>query len=243
MRAAALALAALAALALTACESSQEENAKLEEIAKQEARHRPAAKRGLSVTRLSTKLKVVQSAVVSSAEGAAAVVTVRNTSATALRDAPIEVTVSNAGGAPVYSNDTPGLAPTLTAVPLVPAHGELTWVDDQVPAGADLETVSAKLGEGEPAAGAPARMSVTGVELSDESATEPEAEGRVVNRSGVAQREVLVYAIARRGARVVAAGSALVPEVPTGPGTRFQLYFIGSPLGAQLQFSAAVAAA
>ena len=48
--------------------------------------------------------------------------------------------MSNAGGAPVYSNDTPGLAPTLTAVPLVPAHGELTWVDDQVPAGADLET-------------------------------------------------------------------------------------------------------
>jgi hypothetical protein len=237
------ALLVLLALALTACESSQEENAKLERIAKQEAKHRAPAQAGLSITKLSTRLEVLGTAVVSSSEGVAAVVTVRNTSATTLRDAPIAIKITGSADTTVYSNDTPGLASSLVSVALVPARGELTWVDDQVPTGSGLESVTAKLGEGRPATGPTPRLTVTGVELSDEGTSEPEAEGRVVNRSGAAQREVVVYAVARHGGKVVAAGSALLPEVPAGPGTRFQLYFIGSPRGARLQFSAVAAAA
>ena len=84
----------LVALALTACESSQETNAKLERIARREAKDRPAAEQGLSIAKLSTRLTVLGTAVVSSSEGAAAVVTVRNSSATALRSAP----TASAGG-------------------------------------------------------------------------------------------------------------------------------------------------
>ena len=233
----------LVALALTACESSQETNAKLERIARREAKDRPAAEQGLSIAKLSTRLTVLGTAVVSSSEGAAAVVTVRNSSATALRSAPIAITVRGAHGGSTYSNDIPGLAKPLVSLPLVPAHGELTWVDDQLPAGSYLPSASAKLGEGEPASGQTPRLTVSGIKLSDEGGTEPNVEGRVISDSGEEEREVVVYAVARRGARIVAAGSALVPQLAIGAGTRFQLYFIGDPRGARLQFSAVAAAA
>jgi hypothetical protein len=244
VRAAKLALAALAlAFCLAACETSAEKSAKLEKIAKQQAKRRATSQRGLSVTKLSTRLQVLATAIVSSSEGAVAVVMVRNSSATALRNAPIAITVRNHTDAVVYANNTPGLASALISIPLIPAHGELSWVDDQIPAGTGPGNVSARIGEGEPASRTTPRLSVAAVHLSDLGASEPEAEGRVLNESGIAQREILVYAVARRGGKIVAAGSALVPQLPTGPGTRFQLYFIGSLRGAQVQFSAVAAAA
>jgi hypothetical protein len=233
----------LVALALAACEASQETNAKLERIAKREAEHRPAAQRGLSITKLSTKLTVLATAVVGSSEGAAAIVTVRNSSATALRGAPIAITVMGARDGSTYRNDIPGLAKPLVSLPLVPAHGELTWVDDQIPAGSYLASPSAKLGEGDPTSGQTPRLSVSGIKLFDERGSEPNAEGDVISGSRKEEREVVVYAVARRGGKIVAAGSAFVPQVATGAGTRFQLYFIGNLRGARLQFSAVDAAA
>lgn len=240
MRGAAL---VLVALALTACESSQETNAKLEKIAKREARQQTATEHGVAITKLSSKLTVLGTAVVSSTEGAAAVVTVHNRSAIALRDAPIAITIAGAAGAAAYSNNIPGLAKPQVSLPLVPAHGQLTWVDDQVPPGSYVANVSTKLGEGEPLSGPAPKLTVSGVKLSEEGVSEASVEGHVISSSGQEAREVVVYAIARRKGKVVAAGSALVPQVLSGPGTRFQLYFIGSPRGAQLQFSAVAAAA
>jgi len=230
----------LAALALTGCETTAEKSAKLERVAKQ---HKALAQHGLSITKLSTKVKVIETAVLSSPEGAAALVKLRNLSGTALSDVPIEITVTDPSGASIYSNNAPGLAPALVSVPLLPAHGRLTWIDDQLPLGGQPRSVSARLGEGQPA---PAKMPTLNVEatsLSGQSAGEPEAEGRVVNHSTLAQHEVVVYALARRAGRTVAAGRAVLPQVPAGASTRFQLYFIGDPRGAQLQFTAVCAAA
>ncbi len=233
----------LVALALTACETTAEKSAKLEKAAKQEAGHRASAQRGLSITRESTNVKVLETAVLSSPEGAAAVVILRNLSATTLRNVPIEIVVRSAGGAAVYSNDTPGLAAALVSAPLLPAHSELTWIDDQLPAGGEERSVSAKVGEGEAASGAIPRLSIEGTSLSYASASEPEVEGSVVNHSALAQREVVVYAVARRAGKIVAAGRAVLPQAPAGASTRFQLYFTGDPRGAQLQFSADAGAA
>ena len=55
----------------------------------------------------------------------------RNSSATALAEVPIAVSLKNASGASVYSNATPGLARTLTSIALLPAHATTTWVDDR----------------------------------------------------------------------------------------------------------------
>jgi hypothetical protein len=63
----------------------------------------------------------------------------------------------------------------------------------------------------------------------------------VRNRSAVAQRQVPVYCVARRGGQVVAAGLATVAELPAAPGgppTPVTIFFIGNPTGATLAAAA-----
>jgi hypothetical protein len=239
VRAAAL---VLVALALTACESSQEENAKLEKIAKREAAearlHHTPGQRGLAITRPSTKVRVIGTAVLHSSEGTAAVVTLHNLSAATLIDVPIEIAVENARGAAIYTNDTPGLATALVSVALLRAHGDTTWIDDQVQAAGVPASVSARIGEGEQVTGAVPRLSVEAAHLVEDSTSGIEAEGRLVNSSAVSQRELVVYATARRAGKIVAAGRAQIPQAEAGTSTSFQVFFIGNPKGAQLEVSA-----
>jgi hypothetical protein len=227
----------LVALALTGCESNQERSAKLEKVERpreeEAARHRALAQRALTITRASTRVKVIATAIVHDAEGAAAVVSLRNTSSTPLGDVPIQITVRNARGASVYTNSTPGLSPTLLSVALLPAHGVVTWIDDQVQAAGTPASVSAKVGEGTPAAGATPKLEVVGAHLS-----EAQAEGNVVNHSAVVQQELVVDALARRAGRIVAAGRAVLAQAAAGATTPFQIFFVGDPSGALLEVSA-----
>jgi hypothetical protein len=228
---------ALTALMLTACESNQERSAKLEKVADahkgEAARRRKLAQQALAITRTSTKLKVVSSAVVSGTEGAAAVVSLRNDSDTTLGDVPIQIDVRDSRGVSVYRNDIPGLSATLLSVALVPAHATLTWIDDQIQSAAKPASVSVRVGEGTPEAGVVPAMSITGAHLA-----EAQAEGNLVNHSSVEQPELVIDAVARRAGRVVAAGRALLAQAPAGASTPFQIFFVGNPAGAKLEFSA-----
>jgi len=232
-----LAALALLALALAACESNQERSAKLERAAKlhegEAAKRRALAQRALTITRPSTKLRVTATAVVHDSEGSAAVVTLHNVSGTSLRNVPIEITVRNAHGSSVYSNDVPGLSPTLASIALIPAHASQTWIDDQVQATSTPTSVSAKIGEGTPAAGTIPQLSVEGAHLS-----EAEAEGNLVNGSAIAQQEVVIDAVARRAGKIVGAGRAVLASAPAGASTPFQIFFVGDPAGAQLEVDA-----
>jgi hypothetical protein len=232
-----LAALALVALVLTACESNQERSARLEKIERpreeEAAKRRELAQRALTITRESIKVKVIATAVVHGSEGAAAIVSLRNDSSTSLRDVPIRITVRSASGASVYTNATPGLSPTLLSVALLPAHDVVTWIDDQVQASGIPASVSAQVGEGTPATGAIPRLSVEGAHLS-----EAQAEGNVVNHSAVAQQELVVDALARRGGRIVAAGRAVLAQAAAGSSTPFQIFFVGDPSGTQLEVSA-----
>jgi hypothetical protein len=239
VRAAALALAALAfAGLLTACESSQEKNAQIAKVVageqKQRARRKALAERSLTITRPSKVVHVLAAQVLHSSEGtAAAVVTLRNSSSQALRDVPIQITVRGASGMTVYTNTTPGLASSLTSVPLIGAHMTVTWVNDQVQASPPPAGVSAKVGEGEPQGEVPPSLSITEAHLGEGG-----VEGSLVNHSSTAQREVVVYAIARRGSTIVAAGSALVAQVEAGTSAHFQAFLVGDARGAQLEVDA-----
>jgi hypothetical protein len=237
-----LAALVLAALALTACETNQERSAKLEKAGKQRERaavaRRTLAERVLTITHQSTKVKVTATAVLSSSEGAAAVVSLHNVSNTSLRDVPIQIHVLDSRGASIYTNDTPGLAPALVSAPLLPAHGTLTWVDDQVQASGTPSSVSVKVGEGTPAAGAPPSLDVAGAHQYEDPTSGPTAEGSIVNHSAVSQQELVVYAVARRAGKIVAAGRAVLPSVPAGASTRFQVFFIGDPRGGSLEVNA-----
>ncbi len=221
---------ALAAIALAGCESTQEKSAKLEKIAKAQLKRTQAS---LSIARQSTIVTVDSTAVLRSPEGTAAAVTLHNTSARALRNVPIVITVKSSSGATLYTNATPGQAGALVSVPLLAAHASSTWVDDQVQVSATPASVSAKVGEGEQASGTIPNIAIVDAHLSEGTAA-----GTVVNHSSVAQRELVVYAVARRAGAIVAAGRAIVPQVEAGASERFQAFLVGSSQGAQLELGA-----
>jgi hypothetical protein len=229
---------ALCALALGGCESSQEKSAQLERQAKlARARDPAAASHGLSITQISSEVRVVATQVLHSSEGTAAVVTLRNVSSHALRDVPIAITVKDAAGSVLYQNNAPGLEAALTAVPLLAPGQRLTWIDDQVQAAGAPTTVNAVVGEA-PQAPVPApRIALTGVHSSEEGGSSGMV-GTVVNDSAVAQHGLVVYGLARRGERIVAAGRAVLSEVAAHGSSSFQVLFIGSAAGAHVEASA-----
>jgi hypothetical protein len=226
-------VAGLLALACCSCETTAQKSAALEKSAK----HEKLALQGVSVTRESPSVRVLQTTVVRSSEGTAVVVRVRNVSRQPLEDAPIEITVRDAKGGVLFRNDEPGEDPSLTGVSLLEPGVQTVWVDDQVQVAGVPASASALVGEGRRARGAVPQMAVSGAQLSG-SGAEAGATGTVRNRSGVAQEHLVVYAVARRGSRIVAAGRAVLPEVSPGVAVPFQVYFVGDPSGAQIQTSA-----
>jgi hypothetical protein len=171
------------------------------------------------------------------AEGAAAVVTLRNDSAHALRDVPVAIRVKDAHGSTVFQNNAPGLETALTSLGSLPAHGEATWVDDQVPTAGGPASVTAIAGVSPAASSALPQIEISGVHPSEESDSAT-AGGTVSNRSSVTQQSLVVYVLARRAGRVVAAGRAILPEVQPGASIPFQAFLVGSASGASLHTSA-----
>ena len=233
-----LALVALATLALAGCETTEEKSAQLERVAKHSKHLAEASEplRALVGAPPSSKVKVQGTSVVHTSEGAAAVVWVRNTTGTTLHRIPILIEVKDAAGASVYTNNQVGISPSLTSVPSLPAGGSLEWVDDQVQATGTPASVSATLGDGE-TGGGPASLPVK-ASVSEQSANGGTVEGTVTNPTGAAQSEVVVYATAHHGSELVAAGRAVVNEVPASGSSHFQLFLIGDPSGAALRYSA-----
>jgi hypothetical protein len=182
---------------------------------------------------------VVGSLAVHDANGTAVVVRLRNTSARTLRDAPIAITVSDAGGAVLYQNNAPGLDPTLVSVPVLEPGQETVWVDDQIPSTATPPAkVSARVGESPAISGQTPQLSVEGVHSFEDPSSGIGEEGTVVNRSNVTQQRLVVYAVGRRAGRVVAAGRAILPELAAGQSAPFQVFFIGNPRDAKFEVSA-----
>jgi hypothetical protein len=62
--------------------------------------------------------------------------------------------------------------------------------------------------------------------------------GRARLRSGPAQDKLVVYCVARRGGRIVAAGRAVIPRLTGKKPARFHVFFIGDPKHATLAVSA-----
>jgi hypothetical protein len=232
VRWAALVPAALAALALSGCESTQEESAKLEKTAK----HFTLAHTGLSITHASTQAQVLSTTVVHSSEGAAAAVTVHNSSAHTLSSVPIAIMVKNAHGQTLYQNNAAGLEAGLTQISSLPARGSVTWVDDQVPASGAPASVSAVIGEALLASGPEPQIEVAGTHLAE--ASTGETSGTVRNRSSVTQQHLVVYVVARHSGTIVAAGRAILTEVSPGAAVPFQAFLVGAPAGAKLEASA-----
>ncbi len=223
------------ALLLCGCESTQERSAELQH----QAKHDVLASQSTAVTKESPSVQVLQSTVIHSSSGTAVVVALRNTSTHTLENAPIEVTVRDAHGTTLYQNNASGLEPSLSTVSLLPADQETIWIDDQVTASGVPASASALVGEGMRTSGNIPQLSIAGTHPSTEAGAEATLSGSVTNHSQTAQQNLVVYAVARRGMKIVAAGRAVLPEVPPkGTNVSFQIYFVGDPGGARIQASA-----
>jgi hypothetical protein len=223
---------------LGGCQTTAEKSAKLERRAKRVTLQQ---QKGLSIARRSSTVEVLGARVVHDAQRAAVVVTLRNRTARAERAVPIAVTVKDAHGRALFRNDAPGLEAALVSVPSIAAHATVVWVDDQLPAGGAPASAVAQVGEAPSFGGRPPVIAVSGARIAEDPANGVVASGTVTNRSKVAESSLVVFTVARRGAKIVAAGRAIVAELAPGASSPFQASLVGQALGAHPQVSAAPA--
>lgn len=234
---AALAAAAVLAGALGGCATTREKAAKVAASGDEAFRAE-----GLDVRRANRAVEVLATSVVTDANGTAVVAVLRNRGRAALADVPVALEVRDGSRAVVAGNDEAGLEHGLTHVPLLPAGTPVTWVNDQVivsGAGrpARAEVTPGKAGAA-PRGAAAIALTVTDHRLAGDPSSGANAEGHVLNRSKVTQRDLVIACVARKGGKVVAAGRGIVPLLKAGRRARFQVFFIGDPSGAELTFAA-----
>ena len=229
----AVALAGVA-LVLGGCESTQDKSAKIA------AELGPVAQEeGLRIGKRSEDVEVVSTTLLSDENGSAVVVGLRNRSNRDLAGVPLLIDVLDAKGKSVYRNDIPGIEPALAAVPLIPAGDSIFWVHDQVLAAGKPASVKAVAGAGGVAfSGKPPAIAVSDPKLESDRFTGVAAGGEVVNESGADIERVLLYAVARQGGRIVAAGRGAIEPLKAKPKPApYNVYFIGDPAGAELTVS------
>jgi hypothetical protein len=229
-----LAALVLATLALSGCETTVEKSAELQKQAKRVT----LSEKGLSITRESTDVKVLSATIVRGSEGAAAIVTIQNRSSRTLRNVPLAIDVRGADGRTVFQNNGPGLEAALVSVASVGAHRTLTWVDDQLPASGAPASMTARVGPAPALSGSLPRLTIYGARLSEDPSNGLVASGTVANHSSIAQKNLVLFGVARRGGHVVAAGRGVLPELAAGASAPFQVFLVGDAGAAQLKLSA-----
>lgn len=222
------------ALVATGCTSTQDKSAQIAaELGpvKQE--------KGLKISKRSKDVKVVSTTLLTEVEGSAVVVEVRNLSDRDLADVPILIDVRNAKGKSVYSNDLPGLETALTSIPYVEAGEEATWVHDQVLTTGKPESVAVTVGEGGiPFTGEVPEFTASDPKLEGDPYSGVVADGNAENQSGGKLDRLLLYAVARQGEEVVAAGRGAIEKIKAEPKPLpYNIYFIGDPRGADVELT------
>lgn len=227
---------ALALAALTAgCESTQDKSARLEK----ESKATLLNQQGVAVAGASNPdVRIGEPAVLQDANGTAVAVELRTRGDRTLGRVPLAVALTDRAGKPVGANDAPGLDPSLTGVPVLPAGDPVFWVNDQLLADGQAATAKVKAGEAKPFTGEIPALTVTPGVLQQDATSGASAVGKVTNASAVEQRNVIVSVVARRGEKVVAAGRGQIPRLRAKGTVAYQVFFIGDPAGAELETSA-----
>jgi hypothetical protein len=227
------ALAVLAGVSLTACESSQDKAKKIQEQAQ------ASAPKPLTIPRPNKDIKVTGTTVLHDQNGDAVVVELQNNSKETLVNVPVLVDVRDAKGKSIFENNAPGLDPALNHVPVIKPGETFTWVNDQLqPNGIPK---SAKVTVGQPEGKAPAKLPELEVSQPRERSSNLGAQvtGTVTNKSQVDQRKLVLFAVARSGGRVVAAGRGLVKKAKVGASpASYVIFFIGDPAGGDVSIEA-----
>jgi hypothetical protein len=224
----------LAAAGAGGCQSTQ---SKSKELAKKG--NKALHQRGLTVGKQNSSVHVVATSVVQDQNGAAVVVTLRNAAPKDVSGLPISIRVLGNRGATLFENNAPGLASSLVQAPVLPARGEADWVNDQVPVTGAAKSAKAVVGDS--TAQTPAKlphMTASTPSIAVDPVSGVEANGTVKNDSSVEQRALIVYAVARKGGRVVAAGRGEIPRLKPGKSGTYHIFFIGNPRGGRVSVTA-----
>ena len=220
----------VAVVALCGCESTQSKSARLERSAK-----RSLHEKGLVIKQPSRDVAVGATTVLHDENGTAAVIELRNRSARSLVGVPVAFSVRDGARKKLFANDAPGLDTSLVSAGSIAPNATLEWINDQVTLDGDPRDVVAEAGaEKREGPHALPEINVDSVALQDDGS----AAGKVTNRSAVEQLRLVVYVIARRDGKVVAAGRAIVPRLKPGASATFTAFPIGDPTGAKLEASA-----
>lgn len=185
-------------------------------------------------------LKITVEGILADDNNTAVVVSIRNTDTKrAVVWAPVSVNLTNEAGKVVATNTAGGNDVSLTRFPSLPAGGEAFYVNDTFDPG--LGATGAKVKLGGTLVALPEKLDplrVDNVKVDLEAAS---FSGTVVNTSNVEQPILIVQAIARRGTKVVAAGTGIV-RTPLAPGASapFTGFLIGTVGSAKVQVTAPV---
>jgi hypothetical protein len=223
------------ALALSACQTTQELSAQRASQAK-----KLVNQKGLTVATVNPDVAVGATTIVQDRNGIAAVVELRNTGKAAQAGLPVSIAVTDASGKRLYRNDVAGLEDSLVSMALLAKGEDAFWVNNQITASGKPAKIQARVGaaKGKVPAQVPS-FAISGVSLESDSGS-VFAKGTIVNRSKVAQKRLTIFAVARKGAKIVAAGRGMLDALPAAGAkpTKFTVFFIGNPKGAKLSFSA-----
>jgi hypothetical protein len=219
-------------LLLAGCETTQQTSARLQKQGKH-----AFTETGVKVASVSRSVRVLDTAVLHDANGAAVVVTLRNQTGKVLVAAPVAIVVKGKGGAAVFRNDAPGLEPALAHVASLAPGQRLDWVNDQVTADGTPTAVDARVGAGA-AGGKLPKLTVGRPRVEVDAVNGPTAVGTVTNRSKIVQTGLVVFAVGRKAGKVVAAGRSLIPRLVPGKPAKYHVFFIGDPRGAKLTVTA-----
>ena len=223
------------AMLAAGCESTQEKSAKLAAQAKGLAK--PEA--GLTVTEESKVVKVGATAVLQDANGAAAVIELRNGGTKPLAAVPVAIDVLGAGGQSLFKNDLGGTEASLVAAAVLRPSERMYWVHDQVVVSEKPASVNAAVGaDAKPVGGPVPEIAISGVKLEEDETSGTAAVGTLENRSRIEQRALVIYAVARKGERIVAAGRGQVPRLKPGAKAPFTVFFIGDARDGELTLAA-----
>jgi hypothetical protein len=230
-----LAAAVLAGLTLSACESTQD---KAKEVQAENARLL-ASEHGISVKKPFKDVKVLGTSLLRDQYGDAIVVEVRNESKQTLVNMPILIDLRDAKDKSVYRNDLPGLDPALTHIPLLRPGESFDWVNDQLSPTGTPKTAKVKVGPPEGSAPKDLPEVEVGPAKIEDNPSGILARGKVTNKSQIDQLKLVLYAVARTGGKVVAAGRGQFKNLKAGgnPGD-YNIFFIGDPHGAEVTVTA-----
>jgi hypothetical protein len=228
----ALALTVLAAATLTACTSSQDKAKVIQEQAQ------AAAPKPLVIKNPNKDVKVTDTTLLHDQNGDAIVVELKNESKETLVNVPILVDIRDPKGKTVYKNDTAGLDFALNHVAVVEPGETFYWVNDQVTAQGKTAKVTVGQPEGKVPPGGLPELDVSEPKAGHDFSG-PKVSGTVSDKSKLEQSHLILFAVARQGGRIVAAGRGQIKALKNGAKPApYVIYFIGNPVGADVTIQA-----